>query len=225
MSASAVSYARLGPEHLGEVDLLALAVGRHDIAASLLDQFGSAAGLVAASPAALTKVAGSVRGVRLHAALALAHRAAGGAAPRAIVRSPADAAAWLVPRLAGLDHEELHAMFLDSRGGVVALSRMSQGGLDHTIFDVRLVLGEALRVGAKSILMAHNHPSGEIEPSSDDRLATRRLVEGAALLGINVVDHLIVAGPRWTSMAERGELAAPSSWAGTSQPRPHRLSL
>ena len=225
MSASAVSYARLGPETLGDVDLLDLAVGSREVAGALLDRFGSAAGLLAASPAALSKVAGTVRGVRLHAALALAHRAAGGAPPRAIVRTPADAAAWLVPRLAGLDHEELHAIFLDSRGGVVAVSRMSQGGPDHTIFDVRHVLGEALRVGAKTILLAHNHPSGEVEPSDDDRLATRRLVECAELIGIHLGDHLIVAGSRWTSMAERGELAAPTVWRANSQPRPHRFSL
>ncbi|GDX82345.1 hypothetical protein LBMAG42_41560 [Deltaproteobacteria bacterium] len=212
MTVPSFDYARFGPEGLGDADLLSLVLGNRPAADTLLDRFGTAAALLAASPAALADAVGQARATRLHAALALARRAAAGAPPRPTVRSPSDAAAWLVPRLTGLDHEELHALFLDARSCVIALRRMSQGSPDHTLFDVRHVLGETVRVGARALIVGHNHPSGEVEPSGDDLLVTRRLAEGAALLGVDLQDHLVVAGPRWTSMAERGELPRTSTW-------------
>ncbi len=205
-------YARVGPEGLGDADLLALVLGNRPDAEMLLERFGSALSVLAASPASLAAAVGVARASRLHAAVALARRAAAGAPPRALVRSAADAAAWLVPRLTGLDHEELHALFLDARSSVIALRRMSQGSADHTLFDVRHVLGESVRVGARALIVAHNHPSGDVEPSPDDLLVTRRLVEGAALLGVELQDHLVVASPRWSSLAERGELSRTAAW-------------
>lgn len=213
MTALAESYARLGPDGLGDADLLALLLGSRPLADSLLDRFGSVSGVAAASPPALRRIVGPTRAARLHAAFVLSQRAFAGPPPRSLVRSPADAAAWLVPRLAGLAHEELHVLFLDSRAGILAARRMSQGGMDHTVFDVRHLLGEALRIGARGLILAHNHPSGEVEPSLEDVIVTRRIVEGATLLGVEVQDHLIVAHGRWTSLAERGELSRPASWA------------
>jgi len=211
MSSAAHRYLLTGPEGLGEAELLALVLGEAPLAGRALAELGSAFALSGASPAALAPLLGPARAARLHAAFELSRRAFAGPPARGLVRAPADAAAWLVPRFAGLDHEELHVLLLDARGAVLTVRRMSQGAVDHTLFDVRSVLGEALRVGARSLILAHNHPSGAADPSAEDVLVTRRMVEGGALLGVDVKDHLVVAHGRWTSLAERGELhrAAP----------------
>lgn len=201
-----VAYTRTGPELLGDTELLAVALGDRALAAALLDDLAGAAGLLQAPPAALARTLGATRAARLHATFALARRVQAEPPRRARVASPSDAAAWLAPRLTALGHEELHALFLDRRGCAVAVRRMSQGSADHTLFDVRHLLGEALRVGAQGLIVAHNHPSGDPEPSTEDLIVTRRLAEGAALLGLDLQDHLIVAPGRWVSLAERGEL-------------------
>lgn len=200
------TYARTGPELLGDAELLAVALGDRGLAAALLDDLAGSAALLHAPPAALARTLGPSRAARLHATIALAQRVQAEPPRRARVASPADAAVWLAPRLAPLGHEELHALFLDRRGGALAVRRMSQGSADHTLFDVRHLLGEALRVGAQGLIVAHNHPSGDPEPSAEDLLVTRRLAEGAALLGLDFQDHLIVAAGRWVSLAERGEV-------------------
>lgn len=210
MPASPSPYLLTGPEGLGEVDLLTLVLGQRPLAERALAEHGSAFALAGVSPAGLVPVVGAARAVRLHAAFELSRRAFAGPPPRGLVRAPADAAAWLVPRFAGLDHEELHVLLLDARGAVLTVRRMSQGAVDHTLFDVRSVLGEALRVGARALILAHNHPSGATEPSAEDIVVTRRMAEGGALLGVDVQDHLVVAHGRWTSLAERGELHRPA---------------
>jgi DNA repair protein RadC len=151
-------------------------------------------------------VLGAGRAARLHATIALAQRGWSEPPRRAFVGTASAAVAWLLPRFAGLRHEELHGLVLNRRLEVVAVRRLSQGTTDQTLFDVRLILGEVLRAGGHGIVLAHNHPSGEVEPSDTDLLVTRRLVEGATLLGITVVDHLVVSGVEWVSLAERGHL-------------------
>ncbi len=204
-------YTRYGPDELGSVDLLTIALGHRGLATSLLEQCGDATALLAASPATLARTIGATRASRLHASFALARRALSEPPVRARIQSAADAAAWLVPRLTGLGHEELHALFLDRRCRVLALRRMSQGSPVHTIFDVRHILGEAVRAGASAILIGHNHPSGDPEPSTEDLLVTKRLAEGAALLGLELHDHLIVGAGTWVSMATRGDLSCPAT--------------
>ncbi len=216
MTPTPLHYARVGPDQLGETDLLELIVGNRPLARRVLDEFGSASGLAAASPAALALHLGQTRAVRLHAALALARRAFADPPRRARILRAADAAGWLLPRFAGLPHEELHALLLNRRLDVLAVRRLSQGSSDHTLFDVRLILGEMLRAGAQGVVLAHNHPSGDTEPSSEDLLVTRRVVEGAGLIGLAVIDHLVVAGAEWVSMAERGHL--PLAWSPTRFP-------
>ena len=215
MTALATTYRLHGPEGLGDVDLLALILGHRPGAVLLLEAFGSLSAIAAATPAALAAQVGAARAARLHAAFALGRRALEAGTPRARVRSASDAGAWLVPRLAGLDHEELHVLFLDQRQGVIAARRMSSGGIDQTVVDVRAILGEAIRVAARAIIVGHNHPSGDREPSREDLLVTRRLAEGAAILGMNLLDHLIVAGGSYASMAERGDLLDARGFGGS----------
>ena len=202
-------YLQTGPDDLGASDLLELLVG-HTAARALLAEFGSLAAIGRAPAPALARVpsCGPVRAARLHATFALARRASLEAAPSR-VRTASEAAAWLVPVLGQLEHEELHAMYLSRSGAVLARRCASRGGRERTLFDPQWILTEALRVGARALIVAHNHPSGDAEPSPEDHAATRRLCEVAQVVGIDVLDHIVITGTTWISMAARSEMPVP----------------
>ena len=102
------------------------------------------------------------------------------------------------------EHEVFAVIFLDNRNRVICHENMFRGTIDGAAVYVREVAKAALTNNAASVILAHNHPSGEAEPSSADRDITRRLKDGLGLLDIRVLDHIIVAGANQTSMAERG---------------------
>lgn len=108
-------------------------------------------------------------------------------------------------RLGGLEHEEFHVVFLDSRHRVIAIEAMFRGTVDGAEVHPREVAKAALARNAAALILAHNHPSGNAEPSAADRAVTARLKQALALLDIRVLDHLIV-GETVTSMAQRGLL-------------------
>ncbi len=210
-------YLLRGPEGLGDEELLALALGngcaglpaRH-VAAGLLQRAGGLAGLPALPAGALLDVAGvgPARAVRLHAALALGRRALAAVDEGCPVLSAADAAAWFRPRLAGLPHEELHALLLDRRQRVLAYREISRGNDAHTIVDPRQLLREALLHRACAFIVAHNHPSGDPSPSQADVEVSLRLDRAGRLVGVELLDHLVVTGERWCSLRELGMLPA-----------------
>lgn len=120
------------------------------------------------------------------------------------VTSPEAAAALLVPELSNADRERCLAALLDTKHRVIGVVVVSIGSLDHTFMAPREVFRDALLANAAAIVLAHNHPSGDVEPSSDDEAVTRRLVRAGELVGVEVLDHLIVGRDRWTSLARRG---------------------
>ncbi len=120
------------------------------------------------------------------------------------VTSPEAAAALLVPEFTRADRERCLAALLDTKHRIIGVVVVSIGSLDHTFMAPREVFRDALLANAAAIVLAHNHPSGDVEPSSDDEAVTRRLVRAGQLVGIEVLDHLIVGGGRWTSLARRG---------------------
>ncbi len=81
---------------------------------------------------------------------------------------------------------------------------MSIGAVDHTFMSPREVFRDALVANASALVLAHNHPSGDPEPSRDDEALTRRLVAAGEMVGVDVLDHLVVGGTRWVSLARRG---------------------
>jgi DNA repair protein RadC len=125
-------------------------------------------------------------------------------ADRAEVTSPESAAAVLVPRFAGVDRERCLTALLDTKHRLLEVVVVSIGSLDHTFMSPREVFRDALLANAAALVLAHNHPSGDPEPSRDDETVTRRLVRAGELVGIDVLDHLVVAGERWVSLARRG---------------------
>ena len=101
-------------------------------------------------------------------------------------------AEYFYPRLSHLKHEELHACYLDNRNRLIQDIRLSSGGLDGSIVDMRSLFAPALRLGATGIILVHNHPSGDPSPSSADVRMTREIADVARPLGITLHDHIII---------------------------------
>jgi DNA repair protein RadC len=111
---------------------------------------------------------------------------------------------FLAIQFAGLEHEVFAVIFADTRHRVIAFETMFRGTIDGASVHPREVVKAALKYNARAVIFAHNHPSGVAEPSPADELITRRLTDALALVDVGVLDHVIVAGPRSMSFAERG---------------------
>ncbi len=123
------------------------------------------------------------------------------------IDSPEEAARLLTGQLQGLDREHCLLVGVDTRHRPLGIVTVSIGSVDHTFMSPREIYRDAVALGASAVLVAHNHPSGNPEPSTDDVSVTRRLVAAGELLGIDLLDHLVVGDHGWTSMARRGQLA------------------
>jgi DNA repair protein RadC len=116
------------------------------------------------------------------------------------------AAALVVPLLAGRDREHCVLVSVDVRHRLLGLRTVSVGTVDHTFMGPREIFRDALGAGASAVFLAHNHPSGDPEPSAEDRQITRRLARAGATIGVEVLDHLVVGDPGWVSLARLGVL-------------------
>lgn len=124
-------------------------------------------------------------------------------------------AAWAVvgPALACLPTEELHALYVDTGRRLLAHVPLSRGSSTATMVDPREIFHHALQRRAAAVVLAHNHPSGDPEPSAQDRRVTDRVVSAARVVGIPLLDHLVVVDHAYTSMAARGWVPAPGARA------------
>ncbi|MTV26439.1 DNA repair protein RadC [Nitriliruptoraceae bacterium ZYF776] len=133
------------------------------------------------------------------------------------ITSPEAAADVLLPVLDGLDREHCLTLNLDTKHRLVATTTVSVGSVDHTFMSPREVFRDALLHGASALVIAHNHPSGDAEPSRDDQLITRRLVRAGELVGVEILDHIVIGHERWVSLARRGALTNESALASEFQ--------
>ena len=108
--------------------------------------------------------------------------------------------------LQSLDHEECWVIFLNQSSRIIRKQRVSVGGLASTQVDVRLILREALKVCATSLILVHNHPSGNVRPSADDDKLTMSLQQASKILNIRMLDHVIYADDKYFSYADEGRL-------------------
>lgn len=113
---------------------------------------------------------------------------------------------YLIAKLGGLEHEVFAALFLDAKHRLIQYVEMFRGTIDSASVYPREVVKEALRLNAAVVIFAHNHPSGNPEPSQADKVLTQRLREALALVDVRSLDHIIVAGQRTVSFAELGLL-------------------
>ena len=123
---------------------------------------------------------------------------------RPLIRTPADAAAMLLPDMGVLEQEEVRTMLLDSRNRHIATPMIYKGSINSCNMRVAEVFREAIRHNAASLIVCHNHPSGDATPSSYDIYVTKELTKAGKLLDIEVVDHLVLAHNRYVSLKERG---------------------
>ncbi len=121
------------------------------------------------------------------------------------IESPREAGEFLKNQ-AGLNHEQFGIVFLDNRHRVVEVKIMFKGSIDSAMVHPREVVREALDLNAAAVVLFHNHPSGGCEPSMADIKITKMLKEALALFDIRIIDHLLVAGVKCVSFAERGAL-------------------
>ena len=124
---------------------------------------------------------------------------------RPVISSPADVDGLLRGRIANLDRENFVAVLLNTKNEVIEFPTISVGTLSASLVHPREVFKPAIRASAASVVLAHNHPSGRVEPSREDREVTQRLAGAAAIIGIEVLDHVIL-GDGYFSMKEHGML-------------------
>jgi len=123
------------------------------------------------------------------------------------IRSPEQAGHFFTAYLEGMkDHEQFMVAFLDTNNRIIETRTISEGGLNYTFVHPRNVLKAALNCDCASLILAHNHPSGSRNPSPEDLKLTQRIVDVFSPLDIQVLDHIIIAGNGYVSLAETGSL-------------------
>lgn len=169
----------------------AIAVSRE-----LLTKAGGVANLMETDFSRLRMMSGlgKMRAIRLKAAQELGSRVAVmKASSYDVILSDSDVARVMQPIIGGLQHEECWAIYLASSGRVLERMRISQGGVQATVVDCKLIIKRALELLAVQIVLVHNHPSGNIQPSKQDIALTERVLEAAQLFDIRLLDHVIIA--------------------------------
>lgn len=200
---------RDGPPGLSDAQLLALIVGSGTkrrsalaIAETLIQSIGGVGGLARADLGALGL--GDATAARVVAALELGRRALAAEREGEILDTPAAAARVIAPHLAHLDREAVVVALLTRKQRLIAVCPIYTGNVAGTSVRIGELFTEALRRNAAAIVLAHNHPSGDPEPSADDLRTTRDAVAAGRLLGVAVVDHVIIGAGRHVSLRERG---------------------
>ena len=124
-------------------------------------------------------------------------------ADRPQINSPQDVFNLLGPEMSALAQEQLRVLLLNTRNQVMAQRIVYQGNVNSSIVRPAEVLRAAVIESAPSIVIAHNHPSGDPTPSPEDVSITRELVQGGKLLGIDLLDHIVIGGSKWVSLKEK----------------------
>lgn len=186
-----------GIASLSDEELLTLLVEEPGVAASVLRSCGGSLASVAAEEPARLRMVGGLgrnRALRLLAAAEFGRRVAESRAGEADVIATSDDVVHLFrPKLQRLDHEECWVLYLTSSNRIVERQRVSQGGVQGTVVDHRLIIKRALELLATQLIMVHNHPSGAAVPSPQDKVLTERIARAAALFDIRLLDHLIIS--------------------------------
>lgn len=205
---------RLGAEALSDAELLAVLfrtgtreMGAVALASKVVQHFQNLRGLARASLEEMQEVKGlgAVKSIEIKAALELGKRLAQHVdAPRPRIRSVDDVAALLMIQFKDCESEEFKCLLMNTKNEVTRIVTVSTGGLDATLAMPRDVFKCAVRDSASAVIVCHNHPSGDPEPSHDDIKLTRRLAEAGETLGIRFLDHVVFGDGRFVSLKDRG---------------------
>lgn len=190
-----------GVEELSDAELVSIVIGvpkggeAIDVAEQLLAEM-AVAELAHRSPAELRRMAGlGIEGAaRLSAAFELGRRAVVSEnEEQSVIRDYGDIVALFTPLLGGLSHEEMWVLYLSSSNRIIERRKVSVGGSTSLIADCKLIIKRALEQVAQSIIVVHNHPSGNPHPSEQDKAFTARLRSCAELFDIALLDHVVVS--------------------------------
>lgn len=203
-----------GAGSLSDAELLAIFLGSgtagRDAVASARDLLAGNGGLrtlLDREPKAMTRLhgIGPARACALAAALELGHRHLAAQLERGeMLGDPAAAGRYFAQRLRGLAHEVFAVLFLDTRHRALGFEELFRGGIDGAEVHPRTLVERALARGAAAVIIGHNHPSGNPEPSAADRAVTARIKQALGLVDIRLLDHFIIGDGPPLSMAARG---------------------
>lgn len=206
--------AKYGAEALSNAELLAiiLRTGSQgetavDVGNKLLKRYGgNLRELFTTDVNELSKMKGLgfVKAVQLKACLELAKRIFEYKPEKNQVRSTQDVVNMLMPELQFEKQEKLFAVFLDTKNYLIKRKLVSVGGIDVNVFKPKEILYMAVRENSSAMIIVHNHPSGDPEPSEDDIKITKKLVEAGGVIGIPLQDHIVIGDGTYISMKERG---------------------
>ncbi|MDP3947847.1 MAG: DNA repair protein RadC, partial [bacterium] len=204
----------LGSSALSTAELLAIILRTGsaqqsvlNLAVSLLARHGGLGGLARLSFAELVKERGlgEAKAAELKAAFELARRLnALQPEERAVVRSPGDVVALVGGEMALLEQEHLRVLLLNTRNQVLAVAEVYKGNVSSSLVRIGELFREAIRQNAASLILVHNHPSGDPSPSPDDVAMTKDVVQAGNLLGVEVLDHVIIGDRRHVSLKDMG---------------------
>ena len=205
-----------GAQALTNAELLAILIGSgsdEDSAVSLMQKVLSAygdsldhVGRLSMEELCRFRGIGPAKAVTILAACELGRRRAVEQPERRQIRSAAQVYDYFYPLMRDLAVEECHVLLLNQSARIIDSVRIGMGGLTETVVDVRLILREALLKRATSLILCHNHPSGNLRPSTHDDHLTRQVKEAALLLNIALLDHIIFTDEGYYSYADEGKL-------------------
>ncbi|NCT18641.1 MAG: hypothetical protein COZ75_05980 [Flavobacteriaceae bacterium CG_4_8_14_3_um_filter_34_10] len=206
-----------GKATLSDAELIAILIGsgsRNESAVSLSQRILASAennlntlGKLTIKQLMEFKGIGEAKAITIAAAMELGRRhRTGEALQMKKITSSASVFELMQPIIGELPHEEFWILYLNNSNKVIQKAQLSKGGITGTVVDVRLVLKNALSVGATAIILAHNHPSGTIKASEADKILTQKLKTGASSIDIKVLDHIIVTEKSYFSFADEGLL-------------------
>ncbi len=187
-----------GAESLTDKELLTVLTGDETIAEQLLTEVGESIERLSRLNLSRLRMIGGLglrRAQLLMAATEYGRRTASKPAVDAdvVIRQSDDIVRLFRPQLEGLVHEECWAVYLTASNRIIERQRISQGGVQATIVDPRIVVKRALELLASQLILIHNHPSGAAEPSPEDKIMTQQIARASALFEIHLLDHIILS--------------------------------
>lgn len=177
---------------------------------SLLAEFGSLSAVLREPSSSLARVRGVGRSLtaKIRAAREIGQRFARteSTAPRLHVSGPEDVADLLLDEMRALDREHFRAILLNTKNRILGVRTISIGSLNASVVHAREVFKAAVTESAQAIVLVHNHPSGQPEPSPEDLAVTERLAHAGRILGIEILDHVILGNRNYVSLKELGHI-------------------
>lgn len=204
---------RLGPDVLSVQELIAIilrlgttGVSVMELANRLLVEFGDLKTLAQASVEELTRIdgMGEAKAISLKAAFELGRRLSGFTDVRPVVRKPADVYNLLGEQMRYFNQEMFKVVMLNTKNEVLKIETITVGILNANIIHPRELFRVAIKSSANTIIIVHNHPSGDPEPSKEDILITKKLIDAGCVIDIEIEDHIIIGDGRFVSMREKG---------------------